>query len=54
MASKVIHWSDNPNRAPLCGAGLYTNNPPVQDKGKVTCKRCLRWLKYYANKGEGK
>ena len=47
----VIHWAEKPNYPALCGVGLDSTKPPhTQDKSKITCKRCLRWLAYYANK----
>lgn len=53
MKAKVVHYANREKMPPFCGAGWYSDNPPVQDKGKVTCKRCIRWLDYYAKKGDG-
>jgi hypothetical protein len=46
----VIHWSEKPNYPALCGQGYRSDKPHCQDKTKVTCKKCLRWLEYYKNK----
>ncbi len=46
----VKHYSYQPKSRTMCGQGWTSDNLPTQDQAQTTCKSCLRWLAYYAEK----